>query len=88
MNTMMGAHPLTAKQIAILNEEWGWFEVLPPQVKTLACGDVGQGGMCDWNEIVTVIEKRLALTPMEVFYNHIIMYSMFTSAKSLHSAER
>lgn len=26
------------------------------------CGDVGQGGMCDWNEIVTVIEKRLALT--------------------------
>ncbi|OXV09528.1 hypothetical protein Egran_02709 [Elaphomyces granulatus] len=62
MNTMMWAHPLTAKQIAILNEEWGWFEVLPPQVKTLACGDIGQGGMCDWNEIVTVIEKRLALT--------------------------
>jgi phosphopantothenoylcysteine decarboxylase len=62
MNSMMWAHPLTAKQIAILNEEWGWFEVLPPQVKTLACGDIGQGGMCDWNEIVTVIEKRLALT--------------------------
>jgi phosphopantothenoylcysteine decarboxylase len=62
MNSMMWAHPLTAKQIAILNEEWDWFEVLPPQVKTLACGDIGQGGMCDWNEIVTVIEKRLALT--------------------------
>jgi phosphopantothenoylcysteine decarboxylase len=62
MNSMMWAHPLTAKQIAILNEEWGWFEVLLPQVKTLACGDIGQGGMCDWNEIVTVIEKRLALT--------------------------
>ena len=40
----------------------GGFEILPPQVKTLACGDIGQGGMCDWNEIVTVIEKRLALT--------------------------
>jgi phosphopantothenoylcysteine decarboxylase len=62
MNSMMWAHPLTAKQITILNEEWRWFEVLPPQVKTLACGDVGQGGMCDWNEIVAVIEKRLALT--------------------------
>ncbi|KAI9730230.1 MAG: hypothetical protein M1834_005994 [Cirrosporium novae-zelandiae] len=65
MNTMMWAHPLTAKQIAILTEEWGWFEVLPPQVKTLACGDTGQGGMCDWNEIVAVIEKRLALTSTE-----------------------
>lgn len=62
MNSMMWAHPLTAKQIAILNDEWGWFEVLPPEVKTLACGDIGQGGMYDWNKIVTVIEKRLALT--------------------------
>lgn len=64
MNTMMWVHPLTAKQMRILEEEWGWFEVLPPQVKTLACGDTGQGGMCDWNEIVTVIEKRLGLTSM------------------------
>jgi phosphopantothenoylcysteine decarboxylase len=62
MNSMMWAHPLTAKQIATLNEEWGWFEVLLPQVKTLACGDIGQGGMCDWKEIVAVIEKRLVLT--------------------------
>jgi phosphopantothenoylcysteine decarboxylase len=58
MNSMMWAHHLTAKQIAILNEEWWWWEVLPPQVKTLACGILGW----DWNEIVTVIEKRLALT--------------------------
>ena len=60
MNDRMFTHPLTAKQMAIL-EEWGWVEVLAPQVKLLACGDVGQGGMCDWNEIVHVIEKRLAL---------------------------
>jgi len=52
-------HPLTAKQIAIL-EEWGFFEVLPPKEMLLACGDVGLGG-CDWNKIVHVIEKRLAL---------------------------
>lgn len=58
MNSMMWIHPLTGKQIAIL-KEWDWFEVLPPQVKTLACGDTGQGGMCDWNEVVAAIEKRL-----------------------------
>jgi phosphopantothenoylcysteine decarboxylase len=61
MNDRMFTHPLTAKQIAIL-EEWPWFEILPAQVKLLMCGDVGQGGMCDWNEIVHVIEKRLALS--------------------------
>jgi phosphopantothenoylcysteine decarboxylase len=59
MNDRMFNHPLTAKQIAIL-EEWVWFEILPPQVKLLVCGDVGQVE-CDWNEIVHVIEKRLAL---------------------------
>lgn len=31
----------------------------------LDCGDVGQGGMCDWNKIVHVIEKRLALSITE-----------------------
>lgn len=61
MNSMMWIHPLTAKQIAILRE-WDWFEILPPQVKTLACGDTGQGGMCDWNKIVAIIESRLGLS--------------------------
>ena len=60
MNQLMWEHPVTAKQVAILAGEWDWFEVLMPQVKLLACGDVGQGGMCDWREIVAVIEKRLA----------------------------
>ena len=60
MNQLMWEHPVTTKQVAILADEWDWFEVLMPQVKRLACGDVGQGGMCDWHEIVAVIEKRLA----------------------------
>lgn len=69
MNGSMWAHPVTAKQMRLLEEEWGvngvnpdegWIEVLRPQVKTLACGDFGQGGMCDWHEIVAVIEKRLS----------------------------
>lgn len=60
MNTMMWLHPLTAKQMAILKDEWEWFRVLPTQSKALACGDIGQGGMCEWKEIALVIEEELA----------------------------
>ncbi|KAJ5587476.1 Flavoprotein [Penicillium hispanicum] len=74
MNTAMWRHPVTAKQIRVLGEDWavrrdestgeetGWFEVLPPQSsKVLACGDVGSGAMLEWSEIVKVIEDRLGL---------------------------
>ncbi|KAL8922556.1 MAG: hypothetical protein Q9208_005059 [Pyrenodesmia sp. 3 TL-2023] len=60
MNQLMWEHPVTAKQVAVLAGEWNWFEVLMPQVKELACGDVGQGAMRDWQEIVAVIGKKLA----------------------------
>lgn len=67
MNHMMWENPITAKQVAILADEWDWFEILMPQVKKeLACGDVGKGAMCDWREIVTVIEKRLASTELVI----------------------
>ncbi|KAI1211601.1 flavoprotein [Annulohypoxylon truncatum] len=94
MNTAMWRHPVTAKSLRVLEEEWGvnrhgsskkvarpataddegpvpepgkgedeggWFEVLKPQSKTLACGDVGDGAMMEWKEIVAVIEERLGL---------------------------
>lgn len=92
MNSAMWTHPVTAKHLKVLEEEWGvihddvnptstsspspaanpanaitettpkgWIELLRPQVKKLACGDVGQGGMCDWEDIVALIEKRLHL---------------------------
>ncbi|KAK9414471.1 putative Flavoprotein domain-containing protein [Seiridium unicorne] len=70
MNTAMWRHPVTEKQIKVLREDWGvakdgkgngWFEVLPVQQKTLACGDVGDGAMMEWTEIVNVIEDRLGL---------------------------
>lgn len=61
MNTMMWEHPLTARQLGILRDEWSWFEVLVPQSKALACGDVGQGAMMEWGEIVKIIEERLGL---------------------------
>ncbi|ETS81135.1 hypothetical protein PFICI_06137 [Pestalotiopsis fici W106-1] len=70
MNTAMWRHPVTESQIKVLSEDWGvgkqgkgagWFEVLPPQQKTLACGDIGDGAMMEWSEIVKVIEDRLGL---------------------------
>ncbi|KAF2801132.1 flavo protein [Melanomma pulvis-pyrius CBS 109.77] len=67
MNTAMWKQPITKKQITVLDEEWGvrnggWFEVLPPMEKELACGDVGGGAMKDWREIVKVVESRLGLS--------------------------
>ena len=59
MNTMMWQHPITSKQITAL-AEWDWVEVLSPQVKELACGDVGQGAMREWHDICALIEERLA----------------------------
>ncbi|KAI9642937.1 hypothetical protein NHQ30_008671 [Ciborinia camelliae] len=71
MNTAMWRHPITKSQIKILEQEWGigpdgeegegWFEVLRPQEKELACGDTGDGAMRDWKEIVKVIEERFKL---------------------------
>lgn len=71
MNTAMWRHPVTKRQIRVLEEEWGvggeksegegWFEVVRPMEKELACGDVGDGAMKDWKEIVKIIEERLGL---------------------------
>ena len=66
MNTAMWNHPVTAKQLAVLEQEWGvgnggWFEVLRPMEKMLACGDTGSGAMRDWKAIVGAIEERLCL---------------------------
>lgn len=63
MNTAMWRHPLTAKHIKTLEEDWGghdgWVEVLRPVSKELACNDVGEGAMVEWQEIVSVAEERL-----------------------------
>lgn len=71
MNTAMWRHPVTKRQIRVLEEEWGveseksegsgWFEVVRPMEKELACGDVGDGAMKDWREIVKIIKQRLGL---------------------------
>jgi phosphopantothenoylcysteine synthetase/decarboxylase len=61
---------VTARHIRLLKEDWGvhdsdmgWIDVLEPQVKELAYGDIGPGAMCDWQAIVAQIERRLGLKP-------------------------
>jgi phosphopantothenoylcysteine decarboxylase len=66
MNTAMWRHPITSKQIKVLEKEWGdgdegWVRVLRPMEKELACGDVGDGAMMDWRDIVRNIENHLQL---------------------------
>jgi phosphopantothenoylcysteine decarboxylase len=66
MNTAMWRHPITTKQIEMLDKDWGdnqdgWFSVLRPMEKELACGDVGDGAMMDWKEIVRHVEEHLSL---------------------------
>ena len=67
MNTAMWEHPVTKKQVKVLEDEWGvggrglggWVEVLRPVEKGLACGDVGSGAMREWSEIVELIRSRI-----------------------------
>jgi phosphopantothenoylcysteine decarboxylase len=67
MNTAMWRHPITAKQIKVLEADWGsgeegWVQVLRPMEKELACGDVGDGAMMDWKEIVRHTQEHLGLS--------------------------
>lgn len=66
MNTAMWAHPVTATQIAVLENDWGiksggWIHVLRPMEKELACGDTGTGAMKDWRELVRHVEHYLGV---------------------------
>ena len=65
MNTAMWRHPITKKQIKILEQDWGsppdgWVRVLRPMEKELACGDVGDGAMLDWRQIVQTVGTHFA----------------------------
>jgi phosphopantothenoylcysteine decarboxylase len=66
MNSAMLVHPVTQKQMAVLEEDWnikngGWIDVLHPVEKELACGDTGSGAMADWKTIVKRIEDEFGL---------------------------
>ena len=53
MNTCMWEHPITEKQLKALDDLGVW--VVPPQSKTLACGDVGMGAMASTDVLCDVI---------------------------------
>lgn len=64
MNTAMWSHPITKTHIELLEQTWGvqnggWVEVLRPIPKELSCGDIGDGAMREWKDIVHRIEEVL-----------------------------
>lgn len=62
MNTMMYEHPITAKQIKTVVEDFG-LQVYGPISKTLACGDEGLGAMMEWKDIVDLVVKQSVTHP-------------------------
>jgi len=64
MNTQMYLHPLTEQHLDVLRN-WQWVDILSPVEKTLACGDIGVGGMMEVPQIVDNVVSILALDPTE-----------------------
>lgn len=74
MNSAMWHQPITHQHLSVLQGQWGWsptnaegwVSVLPPIDKSLACGDVGSGGMMDWRDIVRNVEQYLGLSVVQL----------------------
>ncbi|BGP37459.1 hypothetical protein JCM10449v2_001365 [Rhodotorula kratochvilovae] len=64
MNTHMFSHPLTAKQLAMVQDELG-YKVHGPIGKKLACGDIGIGAMTEWSDIVQLVVAEYGLKRRE-----------------------
>ncbi|EMS23623.1 hypothetical protein NBRC10512_000531 [Rhodotorula toruloides] len=64
MNTHMYSHPLTAKQLKMVQEELG-YKVHGPIGKKLACGDIGIGAMTEWSDIVQLVVNEYGLKRRE-----------------------
>lgn len=62
MNTLMFMHPLTASHLAFAREQLG-YHIIGPIEKRLACGDLGQGAMQEWSDIVDLVVNKYALVP-------------------------
>ena len=56
----------TKRQLRLIAEEMPWIEVLKPLEKVFGSyGDIGMGGMMDWNEVVNRIVMKLGGYPEE-----------------------
>jgi phosphopantothenoylcysteine decarboxylase len=60
MNTLMYAHPLTARHLDVVENIIG-YQVRGPIEKRLACGDLGAGAMVEWTDIVGEVVQRFGL---------------------------
>lgn len=58
MNTSMWDHPLTSKQVDILNNTLNWI-MIEPISKKLMCGDIGKGAMEEPRRIIEFIQKLM-----------------------------
>lgn len=77
MNTAMWRHPVTSTQLQQLHPKgkYHWFDVMRPVEKTLACGDTGDGAMCDWTKIVFAIGAHIdlwRLRPLSKGFNGLL----------------
>lgn len=72
MNTAMWQHPLTQPQLSSVQSFWNasnplhtsseqkqGVRIIAPQVKTLACGEVGNGAMAAVVDIIHAIEAAI-----------------------------
>jgi phosphopantothenoylcysteine decarboxylase len=66
MNTAMWNHPVTAQQLKTVQSFWnkereGYMgvTVVNPQVKVLACGELGEGALADPVDIVNIASEAL-----------------------------
>lgn len=62
MNTKMWWHPITEKHIATL-KEFG-YQIIPPQTKLLACGEMGMGALANIDVIANKVKYRSWLFPL------------------------
>lgn len=58
MNPLMLEHPATQYNLGVLTNRYR-YEIIPPQVGEVACGDFGAGKMARVEDIVDVIVSRL-----------------------------
>lgn len=61
MNTLMYLHPLTSTHLDFVRDVLG-YKVIGPIAKKLACGDLGQGAMQEWTDIVDLLVQQFNLT--------------------------
>jgi phosphopantothenoylcysteine synthetase/decarboxylase len=64
MNTAMWQHPLTQTQLKTIQSFWNFEKnamheiyIVEPQIKTLACGEVGTGALASVDDILEAVKK-------------------------------